>query len=387
MVDSSHKDIDAMSLLEAMTESVLVTTTDLDSPGPSIVYVNPAFEKMTGWSKHEIMDRSPRILQGRKTEHNVFSDLRERLIQGKHWSGQTINYRKNGTEFVMEWSIVPIRDNSGDVYRYLAVQRDVTKRVKIENDLATAIAEERKWFQQLEEKNRELRKLNLKQLRTLNLFTKYVPEAVVKKGMAARGGSLFHGERLEIVALFCDMRGFTSLSENLDPDTVVKMLNTYYTIMVEVIKSYTGTVVQFVGDEIFAVFGAPLPIQNCLESALRCALAMVERLKDTNTTLSGVIGQDIRVGIGLNYGPVIAGNLGSEERISYSITGDTVNTAKRIESLAKNGRDTILIGESIYKNTRHLVLTQALPSMLLKGKKTEIKVFEVLGLRGDLPVK
>lgn len=72
MVDSSHKDIDAMSLLEAMTESVLVTTTDLDSPGPSIVYVNPAFEKMTGWSKHEIMDRSPRILQGRKTEHNVF---------------------------------------------------------------------------------------------------------------------------------------------------------------------------------------------------------------------------------------------------------------------------------------------------------------------------
>jgi adenylate cyclase len=100
-----------------------------------------------------------------------------------------------------------------------------------------------------------------------------------------------------------------------------------------------------------------------------------------------VIGQDIRVGIGLNYGPVIAGNLGSEERISYSITGDTVNTAKRIESLAKNGRDTILIGESIYKNTRHLVLTQALPSMLLKGKKTEVKVFEVLGLRGDLPVK
>ena len=114
---------------------------------------------------------------------------------------------------------------------------------------------------------------------------------------------------------------------------------------------------------------------------------MVERLKDMNTTMAGVIGQDIRVGIGLNYGPVIAGNLGSEERISYSITGDTVNTAKRIEALAKNGRDTILIGESIYKNACHLVITQALPAMLLKGKKTEIKVFEVLGLRGDSPVK
>ncbi len=387
MVDSSHEDIDAMSLLEAMTESVLVTTTDLDSPGPSIVYVNPAFERMTGWSKQEIMGRSPRILQGRKTEHSVFSDLRARLIQGKHWSGQTINYRKNGTEFVMEWSIVPIRDKSGDVYRYLAVQRDVTKRVVMERDLAAALSEERKWFQQLEETNRKLNELNSIQLRTLNLFTKYVPEAVVKKGLAAQGGSLFHGEKLEIVALFCDMRGFTSISETLSPDGVVKMLNTYYTTMVEVINAHEGTVAQFVGDEIFAIFGAPMPIQDCTISALRCALAMVERLKDINAKIAGVIGQDIRVGIGLNYGPVIAGNLGSEERISYSITGDTVNTAKRIEALAKNGRDTILIGESIYKNARHLVITQALPAMLLKGKKTEIKVFEVLGLRGDSPVK
>jgi PAS domain S-box-containing protein len=387
MVDSSHEDIDDMSLLEAMTESVLVTTTDLDSPGPSIVYVNPAFEKMTGWSKHEIIGKSPRILQGEKTEPNIFRDLRQRLLQGEHWLGQTTNYRKNGTEFVMEWSIVPIRDKSGDVYRYLAVQRDVTKRVNMERDLAAAIAEERKWFQQLEKTNRKLNELNLKQLRTLNLFTKYVPEAVVEKGLAAHGGSLFHGERLEIVALFCDMRGFTSLSENLDPDTVVKMLNTYYTIMVEVINSYKGTVVQFVGDEIFAVFGAPLPIEDCVESALRCALAMVERLKNINAKIANVIGQDINVGIGLNFGPVIACNLGSEERISYAVTGDTVNTAKRIESLAKNGKNSILFGESIYKITHHLVRTQALPAMLLKGKKTEIKVFEVLGPREDSPIK
>ena len=387
MVNSLNEVLDDMSLLEAMTESVLLTTTDLDRPGPSIVYVNPAFEKMTGWSKHEIIGKSPRILQGKKTEHKIFSDLRERLLQGEHWLGQTTNYRKNGTEFVMEWSIVPILDKSNDVYRYLAVQRDVSKRVNMERDLAAAIAEERKWFQQLEETNRKLNELNLKQLRTLNLFTKYVPEAVVEKGLAAHGGSLFHGERLEIVALFCDMRGFTSLSENLDPDTIVKMLNAYYTVMVEVISSYKGTVVQFVGDEIFAVFGAPLPIEDCVESALRCALAMVERLKDINAKIANVIGQYINVGIGLNFGPVIACNLGSEERISYAVTGDTVNTAKHIESLSKFYKNSILIGESIYKNAGHLVKTQALPAMLLKGKKAEIKVFEVLGLREDSPIK
>ena len=387
MVDSSHEDIDYMSLLEAMTESVLLTTTDLDSPGPSIVYVNPAFEKMTGWSKREIIGKSPRILQGEKTERKIFSDLRERLLQGDRWVGQTANYRKDGTEFIMEWSIVPIRDKSGEVYRYLAVQRDVTTRVNMERELAAAIAEERKWFQQLEETNRKLNELNLKQLRTLNLFTKYVPESVVEKSLAAHGGSLFHGERLDIVALFCDMRGFTSLSENFDPDTIVKMLNTYYAGMAAVIDSYKGTVVQFVGDEIFAVFGAPLPIEDCVESALRCAMAMVERLKDINSKITKVIGQYINVGIGLNFGPVIACNLGSEERISYAVTGDTVNTAKRIESLAKIGKNSILIGESIYNKAGHLVKTQALPAMLLKGKQTEINVYELLGLREDSPIK
>ena len=387
MVHSLHQDLGDMSLLESMTESVLVTTTDLDSPGPSIVYVNPAFEKMTGWSKHEIIGKSPRILQGRKTEHKIFTDLRDRLLQGEHWLGQTTNYRKNGTEFVMEWSIVPIRDNRGDIYRYLAVQRDVTKRVNMERDLAAAIAEERKWFQQLEETNRKLNEMNVKQLKTLNLFTRYVPQAVVEKGLAAYGESLFHGERLEVVALFCDMRGFTSFSENLDPDTVVEMLNTYYTIMVEVINSYKGTVIQFVGDEIFAVFGAPLPIKDCIESALRCALDMVERLKDINAKIANVIGHDINVGIGLNFGPVVACNLGSEERISYAVTGDTVNTAKRIESLAKTENNSILIGESIYKNVSHLIIAQALPAMLLKGKQTEIEIYEVLGFREDSPIK
>jgi PAS domain S-box-containing protein len=387
MSDSPHEFIDALKLLEAMTESVLVTTNDLDSPGPSIVYVNPAFERMTGWAKDEVIGKSPRILQGIKTDHGVFIDLRKRLEKGASWFGQTTNYRKDGSEFVMEWSIVPIENESGEIHQYLAVQRDVTKRVAMEHDLAAARSKERKWFRQLEKTNQKLSEKNLEQLRTLNLFTKYVPEAVVKKGLAAHGGSLFQGEKLEIVALFCDMRGFTSISEELNPDAVVKMLNTYYEMMAEVVATHGGTVAQFVGDEIFAVFGAPLPIRDCVGSALRCALAMVERLKDINTKVADLIGQDIRVGIGMNFGPVVAGNLGSEERLSYSVIGDTVNTAKRIEALANNARNTILIGESIYTRARHLVRTQDFPAMPLKGKKTDVKIYEVLGLRGDSVVE
>ena len=387
MLDPIHEDPDAMSLIEAMTESVLVTTTELDSPGPLIVYVNPAFEKMTGWSKKELIGKSPRILQGPKTEHRIFNNLRDRLAQGASWLGQTTNYRKDGSEFVMEWSIVPIRDKRGVVYRYLAVQRDITKRVTMERELSAARAEERKWFRQLEKTNRKLNELNEEQLKTLNLFVKYVPETVVKKALAAQSGSLFHGEKLEVVALFCDMRDFTPLSENLNPDDVVEMLNAYYTMMSDVITAHEGTVAQFVGDEIFAVFGAPLPIRDCIGSALQCALAMVERLEDINTKVADVIGQDICVGIGLHFGPVIAGNLGSNERMSYSITGDTVNTAKRIESLAKSGRNTILIGESIYESAQHIETAKALPAMALKGKKKTINVYELLGLLGDSPAE
>ncbi len=106
-------------------------------------------------------------------------------------------------------------------------------------------------------------------------------------------------------------------------------------------------------------------------------------MKDINTKVADVIGRDIRVGIGMNFGPVIAGKLGSEERLSYSVIGDTVNTAKRIEALANNERNTILIGESIFTHARHLVRTQDLPAMPLKDKKTDVKIYEVIGLRVD----
>jgi PAS domain S-box-containing protein len=384
MIQQAQGDVDARLMLEEMTESVLVTTTELDRPGPSIVYVNRAFERMTGWCREGVLGKSPRILQGPKTDQNIFKDMRDRLNRGEPWEGQAINYRRDGSEFVMEWSIVPIRDDQGKLHRYLAVQRDVTERVTMEQKLADARAEERKWFQRVEETNRELNRVNTEQQKTLSLFVKYVPETVVKKGLETQRGELLHGEQLDIVALFCDMRGFTSLSEKLTPDAIVGLLNTYYTMMAEVISSHEGVINQFVGDELFVGFGAPLPIRDCAASAVRCAVAMVERLESINARLRESIDRGISVGIGMDFGPVVAGNLGSEDQLSYSITGDTVNTAKRIESLAKTGPNTILIGEAVHERTRHLVETRPWPPVPVKGKETPIQVYEVVGLREEL---
>ncbi len=294
MANQARGDVDARLMLEEMTESVLVTTTELDRPGPLIIYVNPAFERMTGWSREDVLGKSPRILQGPKTDPSIFKDMRDLLNRGEPWQGQTINYRKDGSEFVMEWSIVPIRDDHGKLHRYLAVQRDVTERVTMEQKLAAARAEERKWFQRLDETNQKLNRVNTEQQKTLSLFVKYVPETVVQRGLENQRGALFHGEQLDIVALFCDMRGFTSLSENLAPDVIVRLLNTYYTMMTEVISAHEGVVNQFVGDEIFVSFGAPLPIRDCVGSAVRCALAMVKRLEAINARLRESIRREIR---------------------------------------------------------------------------------------------
>ena len=137
--DTTVPDINHFAVIEAAAESILITGSDLDCPGPSIVYVNPAFERMTGWSKAEIYGKSPRILQGPKTDLQVFSDLREKLSSNKVWEGQAINYRKDGSEFWMEWSITRLNDEQGKAYQYVAVQRDISSRIEADGLLYKAI--------------------------------------------------------------------------------------------------------------------------------------------------------------------------------------------------------------------------------------------------------
>ncbi len=373
--------LEANVMLESMTESVLITTADLEFPGPYIIYVNQAFEKMTGWIREEIIGKSPRILQGPKTDHEIFHDLRTTLQKGKTWSGRTINYRKDGSEFFMEWSIVPIKNEAGEIHRYLAVQKDVTHIVQTEKKLQQSMEAERKRLMEIEKTNSKLNKLIARQKKILDLFIKYVPEPVVKRALTEQTENIREGEQLEVGLLFCDIRRFTSISERLNPNQVVHFLNIYYSMMSEVINQHKGVINQFVGDEIFVSFGAPLPIQDPEISAVQCALDMVYKLDEINASMAPVINENVVIGIGINYGPIIAGNLGSADRLSYSITGDAVNTAKRIESLSRDLPNAILISQSIYDKTYDLILTKPLGEVQIKGKNKKVNVFQVLGYK------
>lgn len=372
-----HTD-DSLLLLESMTQSILITTPELDLPGPYIIYVNKAFEEMTGWSREEVLGKNPRFLQGPKTDLSIFHSLRTNIHQNKVWEGQTINYKKDGTEFYMAWSITPILDEKGALQKLLAVQSDITENVRIKNELEKSKLRELKRVEEIEQTNIKLHTVTEKQRKTLDLFIKYVPESVIKSALSDTNPGIKNGVKLDVALLFCDIRGFTPLAEKLTPSEVVRLLDTFYSNMADVIKIHDGVINQFIGDEIFATFGAPIPIDHPEISSVNCAIKMIERMEIINHALSDILTEKITVGIGVNYGPIIAGNLGSADRLTYAITGDAVNTAKRIESLTSNHANTILISELIYEKTKELISTKPWGQGTVKGKKKKITLYQVL---------
>jgi class 3 adenylate cyclase len=267
--------------------------------------------------------------------------------------------------------------NNGGVFRYITKPWD-------ENELRMTIGNARNLYA-LQLSNRDLME-SLKQKveeqeQTLKLFVKYVPEQIVKKSLLNKEGSIFEGEVKDVVVLFCDIRGFTPMSEELEPREVVTFLNDYYALMTEIVKQYNGSVNQLVGDEIFASFGALESHPDDEANAVVCGIKMMETLARLNEKYSEKFKREIQMGIGINSGEVVAGNVGSEDRIRYSLTGDTVNTGKRIEMLTEEYPNSILISDRVYQKTLNLVDAKAWDPIHVKGKKDKIRVYEVTGLR------
>ena len=267
--------------------------------------------------------------------------------------------------------------NSGRVFRYITKPWD-------ENELRMTIENARQIFD-LQTSNKSLvKELQVKveeQEQTLKLFVRYVPEQVVKKSLENNQESVFEGELRNVAVLFCDIRGFTPLSEVLAPKEVVSFLNEYYQIMTEVVKHCNGSVIQFVGDEIFAAFGALEHYPDNGANAVFCALKMMDTLPQLNKKYQEKFKTEIEIGIGINYGEVVAGNLGSEDRIRFSVTGDTVNTGKRIESITKDFPHSILISDSVYQQVKGVIDVKTWEPVSVKGKKDKLLVYEVLGLK------
>ena len=167
-------------------------------------------------------------------------------------------------------------------------------------------------------------------------FARFVPEAVVDQVLADADGVRLGGVRGEATVMFSDLRGFTSFTETLEPEQVIEALNRYLTEMSEAILDHGGTLVAYMGDGIMAVFGAPLQQDDHADRALDAARDMLDRLEGFNGWLrEQELHEGFKMGIGLNSGPVMSGNVGSERRLEYTALGDTTNTAARLEGMTK----------------------------------------------------
>jgi len=185
-------------------------------------------------------------------------------------------------------------------------------------------------------------------IRTVDLFARFVPEDVVDEVLKSADGLRLGGIQREGTVMFTDLRGFTSFSESLTPAQVIEVLNHYLSEMSDAILDNGGTLVAYMGDGIFAVFGAPLEQPDHADRALRTAREMLEtRLPRFNEWIrSQGLGDGFRMGIGLNSGRVMSGHVGSERRVEYAAVGDTTNTASRIEGLTKGTPHQLLLSDS-----------------------------------------
>ncbi len=214
-------------------------------------------------------------------------------------------------------------------------------------------------------------------------FSRFLSPAVVEHLMSEDSEVELGGEKRPVTIMFCDIRGFTPLSEGLSPDRLVEFLNEHFTAMTKIVFQYGGTLDKYIGDEVMALFGAPFTSPNDGALAVRAGLAMQARNKELNEGRTKRGFPTFEIGIGINTGEVFTGYIGSPERLDYSVIGDHVNVAARLCSVAGPGQ--VIIGEQTYDIIKDIVEARSAGTPSLKGKTEPVKAYEVLAFKTSEP--
>jgi adenylate cyclase len=193
-----------------------------------------------------------------------------------------------------------------------------------------------------------------------------------------QSGFALGGKRIHASVLFSDIRGFTALVESQGPEETIDLLNTYYMLMFDAIGSHGGSVNQIIADGLVALFGAPLPLNDCAGSAVAAALEMVELIEEFNHERKAVDKAAIRIGIGVATGDVVAGYTGTQQRATYTCIGDTMNLAARLEAHTKVAGCGILIDDTTQRALGGSVPMQSLGEVRFKGKAAAVEIFSVM---------
>ncbi len=213
-------------------------------------------------------------------------------------------------------------------------------------------------------------------------FSKFVSKSVVDELLKSPEKLKLGGEKKLLTVLFSDIRGFTSLSEKMTPEQLVDQLNFYLQVMTDIVIRYDGTLDKYVGDEIMAFWGAPIPQDDHALLACSAAVEMLDRLEDMNQEWRRQSLDTLDIGIGINSGAMIVGNVGSTSRMDYTLIGDNVNLGARLEGANKIYHTNCIISEFTYEQVKEHVVARELDLIRVKGKEKPVKIYELIDMRG-----
>lgn len=213
-----------------------------------------------------------------------------------------------------------------------------------------------------------------------NVMGKYLSYDIMEKVVEDIDNVYLGGKRANITVLFADIRNFTAISENMSPDTVSNILNEYFGALVPIIEENNGVLNKFVGDAMLVIFGEPKKSDSHALDAVRCGIRMLRKVKYLQEKWLDEGKPKIEIGIGISTGEAYIGNVGSKNRLEYTVLGDTVNTASRIENYNKVYKTNFLISESTYQKVKSSVDVITIKNVAIKGKTSKINLYEIIRL-------
>ncbi len=216
-----------------------------------------------------------------------------------------------------------------------------------------------------------------------NLLGKYMSEDVMKNLIQDIDNLGLGGKKAIVSVLFSDIRGFTSMSEKMSAEEVMTNLNEYFSAMEPIVRKHNGIINKFIGDAVMAIFGEPIHDENHAQNAVLCGLEMLQKVQELNKQWEEEGKQKIEIGIGINTGEVFVGNIGSEKRMEYTVIGDTVNLASRLESYNKTFNTKMLISASTFEESKNIVEAREITDVEIRGKANKITIYDIIKLQNE----
>ena len=215
------------------------------------------------------------------------------------------------------------------------------------------------------------------------MFGQYVSKQLVTELLNNPEKLSLGGVKKNITIMFSDIEGFTAISEKMEAEKLVEFINNYLSVMTSIVLQQKGTLDKYLGDSLMAFWGAPLDVENKELHACRTAILMQKKMDQLKSTFATEAARNVRTRIGINSSDVVVGNIGGEERFDYTVMGDGVNLASRLESANKMYGTTIMISETTYAKVKNDVLVRIIDKIVVKGKTKPITVYELIGINKD----